>query len=156
MICYFEIGDFEQMNNYVELIKSYDKVTDAEIATAHLYSAKAFMQQENAESALKELNLAALKSKSAASAEARYRVAEIQYENKQFTKAQESAFDVINNMDSHDYWVAKSFILLADTYARKGDAVQAKSTLESVIENYAEDDDIIPAAKERLQKLKKK
>lgn len=156
MICYYEIGDYEQMQKYVELIKNYNKATEAEIATAHLYSAKAYEQEGNAESALKELNLAALKSKATASAEARYRVAELQYAKKQYTKAQESAFDVINNMDNNDYWVAKSFILLADTYARKGDAVQARSTLESVIENYEGDDDIIPEAKDRLQKLKKK
>jgi len=156
MICYYEIGDYEQMQNYVELIKNYNKATEAEIATAHLYSAKAYEKEGNAESALKELNLAALKSKATASAEARYRVAELQYAKKQYTKAQESAFDVINNMDNNDYWVAKSFILLADTYARKGDAVQARSTLESVIENYEGDDDIIPEAKDRLQKLKKK
>jgi len=46
--------------------------------------------------------------------------------------------------------------LLADTYARKGDTLQAKSTLESVIQNYEGDDDIIPLAKQRLQQLKKK
>src|SRR5690606_35533768 len=147
MICYYELGDFEQMENYVELIKNYDKASEAEIATAHLYSAKASLAKEDKATAMKELNLAALKGKSAASAEARYRVAMMQYENKEYSKAQKSAFDVIENMDEQDYWVAKSFILLADTYARKGDAVQARSTLESVIENYEGDDDIIPTAK---------
>lgn len=155
MICYYELGDFEQMENYVELIKNYDKASEPEIATAHLYSAKASLAKEDKATAMKELNLAALKGKSAASAEARYRVAMLQYENKEYSKAQKSAFDVIENMDEQDYWVAKSFILLADTYARKGDAVQARSTLESVIENYEGDDDIIPTAKARLQKLKK-
>jgi len=155
MICYYEIGDFEQMENYVELIKNYDKASDAEIATAHLYSAKAAIAKKDKATALKELNVAALKSKSAASAEARYNVAMMQYENKEYSKAQKSAFDVIENMDEQDYWVAKCFILLADTYARKGDVVQARSTLESVIENYEGDDDILPTAKARLQKLKK-
>ncbi|KGE15898.1 tetratricopeptide repeat protein [Sphingobacterium deserti] len=154
MICYFEIGDYEQMNRYAKLISNYERASDEEIATAHLYKAKAMLQTGNGESGLKELNLAALKSQAAVSAEARYRVGLLQYENKEYDKAQKSAFDVIENMDSHDYWVAKSFILLADTYARKGDTLQAKSTLQSVIENYEEDDDIIPSAKERLRKLK--
>lgn len=154
MICYFEIGDFEQMNKYVKLIKSYDRASEAEIATAHLYVAKAMLKDGNMKSAMDELNLAALKSQAAVSAEARYRVAQLQYDNKEYDKAQKSAFDVIENMNDHDYWVAKSFILLADTYARKGDTRQAKSTLESVIENYAEDDDVIPSATERLKKLK--
>jgi len=156
MICYFELGDYEQMNKYAKLVQGYEKATEEEIATAHLYAAKASLKQENKENALKEFNLAALKSQGAASAEARYRVGLMQYDNKEYDKAQKSAFDVIENMDSHDYWVAKSFILLADTYARKGDNVQARSTLESVIENYEGDDDIIPTATDRLQKLKKK
>ena len=156
MKCYYEIGDFEQMEKYAQLIKDYAGATDEEIATAHLYSAKAMEKEGNTESRTKELNLAALKSQSAASAEARYLVALQQYKNKEYTKAEKSAFDVIENMDSNDYWVAKCFILLADTYTRKGNAVQAKSTLESVIENYEGDDDIIPDAKDRLQKLSKK
>lgn len=155
MICYYELGDYEMMEQYAQLVKDYQGATEAEIATAHLYTAKAKQQQGDKESTLKELNLAALKSKSAASAEARYLVALQQYKNKEYDKAQKSAFDVIENMDSNDYWVAKSFILLADTYARKGNAVQAKSTLESVIENYEANDDIIPEAKDKLQKLKK-
>lgn len=154
MICYYEIGDYAQVAKYAALIKSYDQATEEEIATAHLYSAKALQKEGKTESATKELNLAALKSKSAASAEARFRVAQLQYDSKQYDKAQKSAFDVIENMDAQDYWVAKSFILVADTYARKGDTLQAKSTLKSIIENYEGDDDIIPTAKARLQKLK--
>src|SRR5690606_11537099 len=99
MICYFELGDFEQMENYIELIKNYDKATEAEIATAHLYSAKASLAKEDKATAVTELNLAVLKGKSAASAEARYRVAMMQYENKEYSKAQKSSFDVIENMD---------------------------------------------------------
>ncbi|MCL7987100.1 tetratricopeptide repeat protein [Sphingobacterium sp. lm-10] len=155
MLCYYEIGDFEQMNKYVKLINNYNRATDDELAMAHLYTAKAKQKSGDKESAMKELNLAAQKSQSAASAEARYLVGLKQYEDKQYDKAEKSAFDVIENMDSQEYWVAKSFILLADTYARKGNTLQARSTLESVIENYTEDDDIVPSAKERLQKLKK-
>ena len=156
MICYFEIGDFEQVTKYVNLIKNDNRTSEEDIAKAHLYSARALLKESNKASALKELNLAALKSQTAVGAEARYRVGQLQYESKEYSKAQETAFDVINNMGEHDYWVAKSFLLLADTYAVKGNKLQAKSTLESVIENYEEDDDIIPSAKERLRKLNNK
>ncbi len=153
MICYFEIGDLEQVAKYAKLIKGYDRSTEEDMAKAHLYGARAMLREGKVEPAIKELNLAALKSQTAVGAEARYRVGQLQYEDKEYDKAQETAFDVINNMGSHNYWVAKSFILLADAYAGKGDDFQAKSTLESVIENYEEDDDVIPSAKERLQKL---
>src|SRR5690606_3924976 len=104
------------------------------------------------ETAMKEFNLAALKSQTLVGAEARYQVGQLQYERGEFDDAIETAFDVINNMGSYEYWVAKSFILLADAYAGKGDDFQAKSTLESIIENYEGEDDIIPSAKEKLDR----
>ena len=154
MICYFEIGDMEQVIKYAKLIKEYDRSSEEDIAKAHLYTARAQLRQGDVNPAMKELNLAALKSQTVVGAEARYRVGQLQYEVKEYDRALESAFDVINNMGSHDYWVAKSFILLADVYAAQGDDFQAKSTLESVIENYDGDDDVIPSAKERLEKLR--
>ncbi|NQD70646.1 tetratricopeptide repeat protein, partial [Sphingobacterium shayense] len=129
MICYFEIGDMEQVANYANLIKNYNRSTKEDIATAHLYSARALMKEGELTPAKEELNQAALNSQTAIGAEARYHLGQLQYDNKEYDKAQKTAFDVINNMGSHDYWVAKSFILLADTYAKKGDNFQAKSTL---------------------------
>ena len=35
-----------------------------------------------------------------------------------------------------DYFIAKSFILLADVYLAQGNLFQAKATLESIIENH--------------------
>ncbi|MGK6353063.1 tetratricopeptide repeat protein [Parapedobacter sp. DT-150] len=154
MRCYSEVGDQEMVVMYARLIKESDRLSEEDIARANLYTAHALLKQKDTKTAMKELNLAALKSQTAVGAEARYLVGQLQYEGKEYDKAIESAFDVINNMASHDYWVAKSFILLADAYAGKGDDFQAKSTLESIIENYeADEDGIIISAKERLQKL---
>ncbi len=153
MRCYFELGDLEQVAKYAKLIKNYEGSSEEDIAKAHLYGARAMLREGKVEPAMKELSLAALKSQTEVGAEARYRMGQLQYEAKEYDKALETAFDVINNMGSHDYWVARSFVLLADAYAGKGDEIQAKSTLESVIENYEEEDDVIPSAKERLRKL---
>ncbi|MGV3760843.1 tetratricopeptide repeat protein [Parapedobacter sp.] len=156
MVCYYEIGDTEQVRKYVELIKAYEESTEEDIARAHLYTGYVLLQEGNSAKAAKEINLAALKSHAVVGAEAQYNVARLQYEAKRYDKAIESAFDVIDDRSSYDYWVAKSFILLADAYAGKGDNLQARSTLESIIENYEGEDDIIPAAKKRLQKFNNK
>lgn len=154
MKCYLQIGDQDQAEKYAHLIKNSDRISEEDIARTHLYLAQGLLKDGDKASAMKELELAAMKSRTAVGAEARYRTGRLQYENKQYDKAQETAFDLVNNMEEHDYWVAKSFILIADTYAAKGNKLQAKSTLESIIENYEEEDDVIPSAKERLQKLK--
>lgn len=154
MVCYFEIGDLDQMENYARLIMNDEQSSQEEIAMVHLYRARVMLQEGKKQSALKELELAAQKSKTEVGAEARYRLGELQCENKQYDKALKTAFEVINDLSSYDYWVAKSFVLLADAYAGKGNHLQAKSTLESVIKNYEGDDDVIPSAKKRLEKLK--
>src|SRR5690606_34300596 len=136
MVCYYEIGDTEQVLKYAKLIKAYDGSAEEDIARAHLYTGYVLLQEGDSAQATKEMNLAALKSHAVVGAEAQYNVAQLQYKAKRYDKAIESAFDVINDRSSYDYWVAKSFILLADAYAGKGDNLQAKSTLESVIENY--------------------
>lgn len=156
MVCYYEIGDTEQVLKYAKLIKAHSGSSEEDIARAHLYTGHVLLREGDSAKAAKEMNLAALKSHAVVGAEAQYNVAQLQYEAKRYDRAIESAFDVINDRSSYDYWVAKSFILLADAYAGKGDKLQAKSTLESVIENYEGEDDIIPAAEERLQMFNNK
>jgi TolA-binding protein len=83
-------------------------------------------------------------------------MAAIQFQQGEFKAAQQTAFDLIKNLPSFDYWVAKSFLLLADTYLALKDEFQAKSTLQSLLDNYTGNDEIIPAAKEKLEALNKK
>jgi TolA-binding protein len=153
MKCYFEIGDMDETIKYAGFVKEYDRSSDEEIATAHLYAGKALKVKGSLQDARKELNLASLKSQTVSAAEARYLVGRLQLDAGELDAALATAFDVINNLSNYDYWVAKSFILLADVYIAQGDVFQAKSTLESIIENYDLDDDILPAAKERLNNL---
>ncbi|MFA6946043.1 MAG: hypothetical protein WC220_09085, partial [Pedobacter sp.] len=57
----------------------------------------------------------------------------------------------------HDYWVAKTYILIADNYVAMKDIFQAKSTLQSILENYEnKEDDILSLAKEKLDTLNKR
>ncbi|NGM89815.1 tetratricopeptide repeat protein, partial [Parapusillimonas sp. SGNA-6] len=152
---YFHIGDYIETLNYVNLVKNYEKSSEEDIARAHLYAAKAYLATNKAADATKELNLAALKSKTVTGAEARYLVAEQQFKAKQYDKTIESAMDISNTFSSYDYWVAKGFILMANAYAAKGDNFQAKATLESIIDNYEDQEDgIVKTAKEQLSKLK--
>lgn len=154
LISYYEIGDYVEAIKYADLIKEYEKSSEEDIALAHLYAGKVYLETNKESEATKEFNLAALKSNLAVGAEGRYRVAEQQLKNKQYDKAIESAMDIADTFSSYDYWVAKGFILMADAYKGKGDTFQAKSTLESIIENYdVEDDGVIESAKDKLKKL---
>lgn len=52
------------------------------------------------------------------------------------------------------YWLARSFILLGDIYADRGDDFQARATWQSVADGYSpQDDGIVKEARARIEKL---
>ena len=56
-----------------------------------------------------------------------------------YKASQNKCFDVINQVPSYDYWIGKSFLLLADNYIALKDTFQAKHTLQSLIDNFESD-----------------
>lgn len=156
MKCYFHIGDLDETLKYALYVIDYDRSSEEELANAHLHAARVMLKRGSVEPAMEHLQSSVALSQTVVGAEARYWIGQLQYEARQLDEAMASAFEVINERSAHDYWVAKSFVLLADIYAAQGDVFQARSTLESIIDNYDLADDIIPSAKERLQKLDRK
>ena len=53
----------------------------------------------------------------------------------------------------HTYWLARSFVLLADVYMKLGRNLDAKQYLLSLKQNYQADDDIAGMIESRLNKL---
>lgn len=85
-------------------------------------------------------------------AEAKYLSAVIWFDLKKYKEAEKLVFEIINQVPSYDYWIAKSFILLADLYSIQGDNFQARQTLQSIIDNY-EGEELVNIAKERASKI---
>ena len=53
---------------------------------------------------------------------------------------------------SSDYWLAYSFILWADIYYARGNNLQAKQTLQSIIDNY-DGEDLIAVARSKYDAI---
>ena len=150
---YNALGMADDMKKYAEIIKTSDKASEEEKNSSDLYIGKSFLLKADTVQAVKAFNNVVAKTKTLAAAEAKYNLAAIQYAKGDYKTSQKTCFDLINNMPSYDYWVAKSFILLSDNYLALKDKLQAKSTLLSIIDNYEGKDDIIPTAKEKLAKI---
>ncbi|MDD2549793.1 MAG: tetratricopeptide repeat protein [Bacteroidales bacterium] len=92
--------------------------------------------------------------KSAEGAESKFRMVKIYYNAGKLDKAETEVFRFAENNTPHQYWLAKSFIILSDVYAQRDDFFQAKATLQSVIDGYTTTDDgIIDQASEKLTTL---
>jgi TolA-binding protein len=85
--------------------------------------------------------------KSAYGAEARYEIANCQFEQNKLKDAEKSAFEVINKSGSYADWVTKAYLLLGDIYFKEKDYFNAKATFQSIIDNAT-----IPEFKETAQR----
>lgn len=94
-------------------------------------------------------------------AEARVFLIQDAYDRADFDAVQNMVYDFSSKAGDQSYWLAKSFIILADSFVEKGMVSQAKATYESVRDGYtpsgANDDiqDAVAAKLARLEKLKK-
>lgn len=153
LLCYSEMGMPDDVLKYVALVRANEKTAEEDKFRTGLYAGKAYLQKADTTTAMKEFDYVVSNTKTIAAAEAKYNMAAIQFKKGSFKASQKTCFDLISKLPNYDYWIAKTFILLADTYVVLKDEFQAKSTLQSLIDNYKGNDEILPAAKEKLEKL---
>ena len=127
-----------------------EKVSEETLAEAHLTIGKAALAMDSIALAQTEFELTSKNSPTSESgAEAKYNLAYINFLLKDYTASEKIIFEIINQIPSYDYWIAKSFILLSDVYIINGNKMQAKATLQSIIDNY-DGADLITLAHEKL------
>ena len=120
---------------------------------ARFRRAKAFIALNEAEKALPDLIELSHETRHVYGAEANYLLAHHYFVTNQDELAEQTIFNFIDKHTPHQYWLARSFILLADIYIRKGDDFQAKQYLLSLQENYKQADSIQEMITERLRAI---
>ena len=80
--------------------------------------------------------------------EARCRQAEILMLDRKYDQAEKMIERIVSDASS-DYWLAYSFILWADIYYARGNNLQAKQTLQSIIDNY-DGEQLLAVARQKL------
>ena len=126
-----------------------DKLTENLAIEAHMTIARSAYALTNTDLARREYEETVKLSKNEMAAEAKYMLAQLEFENASYDKCEKSIFSLSENFASYDYWVAKGFLLLSDIYVKKGNTFQAKQTLQSIIDNY-EGKDLVAIAREKL------
>ncbi|MDR0795718.1 MAG: DUF2989 domain-containing protein [Tannerella sp.] len=87
-------------------------------------------------------------------AEGKFLLAQYYFNRNELDKAEKELMDFISKGTSHQYWLARGFVLLADLYIQKGDDSQARLYLTNLQNNYKGTDDIAGMIEVRLGKLK--
>ena len=123
---------------------------------ARYLRAKAYLFSSRRDEALPELKLLSQQPSTPEGAEAAYLLIQDQYDRAQFEGIQEAVYDFSGKAGGQNYWLAKAFIVLGDTFAEQGNLPQAKATFQSIKNGYTStglEDDVLDQVELRLNKL---
>jgi hypothetical protein len=118
--------------------------------------AKSYMAQSRRDEALAILSKLAEDKSTAYGAEAAFMLIQDSYDRGNFQEVENRVYAFSDSASGQTYWLAKSFIVLGDSFADRGEFNQAKATFESIKEGYSSasgNDDVLENVNLRLLKL---
>ncbi len=148
--------------NYKETIVSADKLLNEKLLDnsirreANYCKARAYLATSKRDEAYTIFNTLSKDASDLYGAEANYLVIQDLYDKGDFNLVQEKVFAFSESGTKQTYWLAKTFIILGDTYVELDNIAQAKATFESIRDGYkprGTDDDILGNVEIRLKKL---
>lgn len=141
MRCHYLLEEYADAIDAARAVLRIENIPAELAREARFKIAKSFYAQDRFALALEEFRKVAVEVSSEEGAESKYRVAEILYIRKAYQEAEDVIFEFIDLNTPHQYWMGKSFILLADLYLIKEDEFQAVQTLQSIIDYYEDTQD---------------
>ena len=138
---------------YATKIENQENVSPELKREAALYRAKSHLAKGNSDKAFEEFDNLAADTRTKEGAEAKYLVAQMLFDEKSYDFCEDEINEFIEMSTPHTYWMARSFILLADLYTAQDKALEAKQYLLSLQNNYDGDDDIAGMIEERLKRI---
>ncbi len=144
--CYYQLKEYAQANDAAKDLLTKKGISTDDRSIALLVLGKSQQVNNDCPAAIISFKSAAAINKAGWGAEARYEIANCQFNMGSLAFAEKSALAVIKETGSYDNWVTKSYILLGDIFMQQKDYFNAKATYESVAKN-----SVIPELKNEAQ-----
>lgn len=151
-----------QAKNYRGAMDAADMVVADKLSTADAsreaesVKAKCLMVSNQRAAALDIFKKLAASPSTNEGAEAAYLLIQNTYDEGNFADVEQMVYDFSSKAEGQNYWLAKAFIVLGDSFAEQDNMAQAKATFESIAGGYepeGPDDDVLDNVKMRLEKL---
>ena len=123
---------------------------------ARYVRAKSLMSSSRRSEAVIELRTLAAEPSTPEGAEAAYLLIQDMYDRAEFSGIKDAVYDFADKAGDQNYWLAKAFIVLGDTFAEEGSRAQARATFESIRDGYTPSgpaDEVPEQVEIRLKKL---
>ncbi len=151
MRCHYRMGQKNYALEYAERVISNPNTPSDILPVAQLWKGRILKENGNLDDAYYSF-VEVDKRGGARGAEAKFNMADIAYLKGSYKPAETEIFQLIEKYSAFDEWKYKGFLLLGDVYMGLEDYFQARTTLNTIIEN-VDVDWVIKGAQERLQKL---
>lgn len=148
------LGGYDRCVAMADKVMALPKVAPEILREAQYLKAQSLLALNKREAAMPLLKQLMTNTKSVEGAEAKYLYAFLLNESGKAEAAEKEIFDYIEQGTPHQYWLARSFVLLADIYHNRKEDFQAIQYLESLKANYSAQDDIQSMVEQRLSAWK--
>ena len=147
---------YDKAVSYAQTLAEDHRADDALRQEASYVQAKSYMAQSHRDEALAILRSLSADTSTAYGAEAAYMLILDAYDRGDFQDVENKVYAFSDSASGQTYWLAKSFVVLGDSFADRGELKQAKATFESIKDGYvgrSDGDDVLEEVTLRLQKL---
>jgi TolA-binding protein len=151
--CSYYLNDHQNTVTIANEIIADTKSGADVISEARYNRAKAYIALRQTAQAVTDLKTLATDTRTSNGAEAKYLLANLYFEQGKLTDAENEVNDFAKKNTPHQFWLARSFVLLADVYIQQGNDFQAKQYLLSLQKNYTTADEIQTLITERLNAI---
>jgi len=149
----FTGNETEALKAADELLKEVNLAPEIE-AEARYLRGKTYLKIGETSKARDDFSALSKDTRTEYGAEAKYQLAQLYFDTKDIARAEKEALDFIENSGTtHQYWLARCYILAADIYINKGDDNQARQYLNALKRNYKGSEDIDRMIDNRLEKI---
>ena len=153
----YRASDFTSAISCADKVKSDSKSTEAELREADYTKAKSLLSTNERTAAFEIFSQLASKPSTNEGAEAAYMLIQDAYDQGKYDTVEKKVYDFSSKAGGQNYWLAKAFIVLGDSFAEQDNYTQAKATFESVLNGYqpasGTTDDVLDNVRMRLSKL---
>lgn len=143
----------EAAARYADTLSALPEADAKMMDEVDFYKAKALQHENKNDEALAAYEQLKTTKNTAIADEVKYRIAELHFAKGNLKEAEAQAAYNLKSGAGNNYWVVKSYILLADIMTRQKDYFNAKATLQSIIKN-AKYDDLKQDATRKLEEVK--
>lgn len=149
----YYLNEFDDVITNANRILQSDLVTNDERIEANYYTGKAYLEKNNIDKAYDAFKKAADLTTNETGVESRFMMADILFQKGKLEDSKKICLQIVNDLPAYEEWVIRSYILMADISAAKGEYAQAKASLKSIIDNYEGDPALIELAKQKLEQI---